>query len=288
MFCFKPNDFVGGGRTHTQTVYIDVLLGVNLFINYFLLLAVARFLHFPVKRGRMVAAAALGAFSALSIFLPELHPLLALAAKLLMSASIVAAAYPLANGKQFIRALAAFYLTNFAFAGGMLCLWYFIAPQGLLIKNSVVYFDVSPLFLLCATVGCYFAIRLVQRLTGRQNPETLLCTITIVRGEKRCSCTAKVDTGNALAEPFSGFPVVVAQEGAIKEVIPSQEEQAAFRLVPYGAVGGEGVLPAFRPEKLVIAAGKREVETKDVYIAVSRKPLSDGAFGALLHPDLLS
>lgn len=77
----------------------------------------------------------------------------------------------------------------------MLCLWYFVAPQGLLIKNSVVYFDVSPLFLLCATVACYFAIRLVQRITGRQRPEALFCPITIQRGGQESRCTAKSGHG---------------------------------------------------------------------------------------------
>ena len=86
---------------HTQTVYIDVLIGVNLFINYFLLLAVARFLHLPVRRGRMIAGAALGAFYALSIFLPELPSILALLIKLLMSATIIWAAFPLQGWKLF-------------------------------------------------------------------------------------------------------------------------------------------------------------------------------------------
>lgn len=273
---------------HTQTVYIDVLIGVNLFINYFLLLAVARFLHLPVRRGRMIAGAALGAFYALSIFLPELPSILALLIKLLMSATIIWAAFPLQGWKLFLRSLAGFYLTSFAFAGFMLCLWYFIAPQGLLIKNSVVYFDVSPLFLLVTTVICYFAIRVIQRITGRQQSETLLCPIAVFCEGKEIHCTAKVDTGNTLTEPFSGFPVVVVQESVLPAEILQQREQTNFRLVPYGAVGGEGILSAFRPEKLTISMGKRNIETKDVYIAVCPESLSNGEFDALLHPDLLA
>ncbi|MFR8531007.1 MAG: hypothetical protein ACLVDB_07670 [Anaeromassilibacillus sp.] len=38
----------------------------------------------------------------------------------------------------------------------------------------------------------------------------------------------------------------------------------------------------------MISAGKRVIETRDVYIAVSQEPLSNGEFQALLHPDLLS
>ena len=57
-------------------VYIDVLLGVNLFVNYFLLLAVGRFLHLAVRRLRLLAGAAVGAVFSLSILLPPLPAVL--------------------------------------------------------------------------------------------------------------------------------------------------------------------------------------------------------------------
>ena len=44
-----------------QTIYIDVLIATNIFINYFLLLAVAKFLHSNAKRWRLVLASVLGA-----------------------------------------------------------------------------------------------------------------------------------------------------------------------------------------------------------------------------------
>ena len=39
-----------------QTIYIDVLLAVNIFINYFLLLAAAKFLAVKRVRLRILAA----------------------------------------------------------------------------------------------------------------------------------------------------------------------------------------------------------------------------------------
>ena len=44
-----------------QTIYIDVLLAVNIFINYFLLLAAAKFLAVKRVRLRILAASILGA-----------------------------------------------------------------------------------------------------------------------------------------------------------------------------------------------------------------------------------
>ena len=113
-----------------RTIYVDVLLGLNLFINYFLLLAVSKFLSWEGKRGRLLLASLAGAFYALTILLPELPDLLSLLLKLLVSGVIIRIAWPFRGWLPFFKAVAVFYLINFAFAGFMLAIWYFIAPDG--------------------------------------------------------------------------------------------------------------------------------------------------------------
>ena len=44
-----------------QTVYVDILFAVNLFINYFLLCLTAKVTRIHTKRWRMLAGSALGA-----------------------------------------------------------------------------------------------------------------------------------------------------------------------------------------------------------------------------------
>lgn len=51
-------------------IYVDVLLILNLYVNYFLLLATGRLMHLPCGRKRCIAAAAVGSLCALTIFLP--------------------------------------------------------------------------------------------------------------------------------------------------------------------------------------------------------------------------
>ena len=267
-----------------QTIYVDVLVGVNLFINYFLLLATAKFLLLPVKRKRLVLASAVGAMYSLTILLPEINPVLSVFVKLLMSASIVWAAFGYGGINLFIKKTAVFYIINFAFAGLMMALWYFLSPSGLIIRNSVVYFNISPLFLIALTVLCYLVITFLNRITGRKMPKGLFCRITAKRGNKSCVFSAKVDTGNSLKEPFSGNPVVVAYEKAVSDIIPP-EGSMGLRLVPYGTVSGDGLLKAFKPDEFTVLYGKHKAETKNVYIAVSKtKP---GEFDALLSPELL-
>ena len=267
-----------------QTVYIDVLVGVNLFVNYFLLLCVSKFLGLAPKRRRLVAAALLGAAYSLSILLPEFGVAVPLLLKLLMSLSIVLAAFGYRGLRQLIRETAAFYIVSFAFAGLMLVLWYLLAPQGLLIRNSVVYFDISPLVLIVLTVVCYVAVTLLHRITGRQMPRELDCRSVSECGGRTCSCTARVDTGNLLREPFSGDPVAVVWESALAGLVPPKDS-LNFRLIPFDAVSGGGVLEAFRPDRLTVFCDRKTIETRKVFVAVAKARL--GAFDALLNPDLL-
>lgn len=267
-----------------QTVYIDVLVGVNLFVNYLLLLCVAKFLSLDGKRKRLIAAAFLGALYSLTILLPEIPPVLSLLMKLFMSLTIVAAAFGWKGLRELIRETAAFYLTSFAFAGFMLVLWYFFAPQGLMIRNSVVYFNISPLALIALTGVCYGAITLFHRITGRQLPKNLNCRIIIDCGGKSSACTARVDTGNSLREPFSGDPVAVVYEPVVADMIPPKDG-LNFRLIPFDAISGGGLLESFRPDRLTICMGRKKLMTQKVYIAVAKNRL--GEFDALLNPDLL-
>lgn len=267
-----------------QTIYVDVLVAVNFFINYFLLLATAKFLAVPAKRGRLAAASGLGALFSLSILLPETPAVLSIAVKLLMSAAIVLSAFGCGGMKRFLRNTAAFYIINFGFAGLMLALWYFFAPQGLIIRNSIVYFNISPILLILFSVACYLIITLVNRITGRQMPKEMFCRIVISCGGVSCDCTAKIDTGNALREPFSNDPAVVVSEEAVKRAIPP-DGSLNMRLIPFDAVSGHGTLKAFRPDRLTIYYGKKTIQVNRVYIAVSKTRL--GGCDALMNPDLL-
>ena len=162
-------------------VYIDVLLGVNLFVNYFLLLAVGRFLHLAVRRLRLLAGAAVGAVFSLSILLPPLPAVLPLLFRLALSLLLILISFPIPTGKRLVQAVLAFYLVSFAFAGFFLALWLLTSAEGIFVRNSIVYFDLSPLVFLLSSVLAYAVVRLLQRVTGREEPAALTCRVEAAR-----------------------------------------------------------------------------------------------------------
>lgn len=290
-----------------QVIYVDILLSVNLFINYFVLLAASRFLKLPIKRRRIFYGALLGAAYSLYIFVPVKSPLLSVPIKLLMAATLVLLSFGPNSLRLFWKELACFFSINFAFAGLMFALWYFAAPPGLSMNNGVVYFDISPLLLIGMTLFCYLVIRIIHRLTGREQPKGDTCEVTITLGEREAVLHAKVDTGNELKEPFSGLPVVVTDNKGVAQLLPEALRplfetsgaglpQDAFpdaaasgvscRMIPCRTASGEGVLPAFRPDRVVVRQGDA-VHEKKAYVAVSGPLSAQKEFSTLVGTELL-
>ncbi len=144
----------------TQTIYVDILFAVNLFMNFFLLLVTARLAHQPYKRLRLLAGAALGALFSFVILLPELGILFSIATKVVFSALIVLASFHAASLKRFLKLYACFFTVNFAFAGIAFALWLFVAPPGLAMGNGAFYFDISPLLLVVTAAAAYLLLSL--------------------------------------------------------------------------------------------------------------------------------
>lgn len=286
-----------------QVIYVDVLVAVNLFVNYFLLLATAKFFSLSVKRYRILLASALGAVYSLYILLPPLHILFNILVKLVMSVTITMAAFGVRPLRMLWKTTVCFYAMNFAFAGIMAALWYLAAPRGLVLNNGIVYFNISPLLLVIATLICYFLVRFLHWIIGQGAPKELFLDLVIGMGGQSVSLRAKIDTGNSLVEPFSHLPAVVVEYQAVNHLLP-QEIKAWFqkelvtargnppfpeavvpncRMVPFHAVSGKGVLPAFYPDFIEIK-GQR----KEAYIAVCDTGMFHGEYTALVNPQLIS
>lgn len=93
---------------------------------------------------------------------------------------------------------------------------------------------------------------------------------------RRARFPALVDTGNRLREPVSGLPVLIAEANLLKGRLPKH----GYRTLRYGAVGGSGCMPCFRPAAVWIERGLCRRRVPDVWVAVASRPLP-GLFRAL-------
>lgn len=275
-----------------QTVYIDVLVLVNLLVNYFLLLLVRSFLHVQAGRGRLFLGALAGALGSLVILLPQPHWSVGLFYRLALSAVMTAVCFCPVSPRLFWKLLGLLYLAAFGFAGFMLALWAMGQSSGLLMNNGILYLPVSPMLLLLLAAAAYLVMKLLHRITGPREPGSRFCTVSVRSGSRQVVFQGKVDTGSTLTEPFSHRPALVVENSVLLPVLPSCLKQntapenwsEGVRLIPYHAVSGPGFLPGFVPEELKVSVGEKSLVLRDCWIAVCDRQLGDGRFQALIPP----
>lgn len=104
--------------------------------------------------------------------------------------------------------------------------------------------------------------------------------LTLTVGDRTTRFPALIDTGNRLREPRSGLPVVIAEASLVKDVLPED----GYRVLRFGAVGGEGCMACFKPSAVWIERGRRKRQAPEVWVATSPDPLP-GLYRALAPPE---
>lgn len=285
------------------TIYLDVLILLNIFVSFFLFQATARLMNLRLGKWRLLAGSLLGGVYSLLILF-ELNSLELALVKVAMGVSLVLMVFlhPRTAGGAglFCKTGLCFFLVNFIFAGFMQALWMFAAPAGMAYRNGVAYFNISALTLAASTIAAYLVITLFTHILNKRNRKTELVQVTVSLRGRQVALTAFVDTGNKLCDIFTGLPVVVCEFEAIKEIFPERvrdffrdpsgfsfervedsELATLLKVIPVNAVSGASALPAFKPDDLTADGVSRQV-----MIAVTVHPLSDGSFHALLNPVL--
>lgn len=277
-----------------QVIYIDVLIIVNLFVNYFILLTTSKFLNLKLKLSRLILGEILGAIYSLYIFIPEPNIFISILIKLFMSIIMVAVSFEFRKIKQFLKIIVCFYAVNFAFSGIMFTLWCVFKPSGMIMNNDIVYFNISPLTLIISTVVSYIIIEIINRVIEKKQLKSSKYEIGIKFKDKYIVLNAKIDTGNLLKEPFSNLPVIVVKKSEINLLIPefnifesienqNEIKKLKIRMIPFKTVSGTGILPAFKPEYVVLKGNLK----KQAYIAVCSDEYFSEGISCLVNPEIL-
>lgn len=247
-------------------------------------------------------AAVVGSLASLIILLPPMNAFLSFAVKLLISAVICATAFKWGGKREFFKNTAAFYLISFLFCGVMIALWFTFTPKGMVINNSTVYFNISPVYLILSSLLTYLIVQLICRITGRRKAEKLFVDVKIEHRGKVSELRGKLDTGCTLVEPFSGSPVIICSKKALGEIelesisikvkaavggeyaVASSSETfgtGGVRVIPYKTISGQGLLPCFKPDRILIDG---RLCLNEIYIAVSDGGITDGELDCLINP----
>ncbi|MBQ5994483.1 MAG: sigma-E processing peptidase SpoIIGA [Clostridia bacterium] len=278
-----------------MTVYVDVLLVINIYVNFFLLLCTERLSNVRAGRLGILSGAFVGGLYSLSVFLDISSKLLSLALNLAALSLMVLVSFKPKSVKVFLKLGALFLLVNIAFAGIMLAVWLFAAPQKMMYEASVLYFDIDVKLLVLLTAASYLVIRLGYTLLRRRAPDKKTVNAVLSLNNRSLSATALIDTGHSLRDGFSGSPVAVADKKAFKSLTgydadellklsrEGGETPLKIRLIPVNTVSSSGVLTAVRADYIITDAGER---CDKILVAQSNTPFATDEYSLIINSDI--
>lgn len=276
-----------------MVVYADVLLFLNTIVNYYIVALTAKVCRVNKKWYRYVFAAFAGALFSLYIFLPKLNFILELIIKLVCSAVVVLIGFGFENVKKFARRSVIFYLISFLYAGLMLAFWSIFKPNGMVIHNSVVYFNISPLILIVLSVIFYVVLVVFKRIYSHKISNTTCCEIEIFCEGKSVKFPAIIDTGHSVGDLFSDSEIIFVSESRAKKLFSvtdplflDEKMKKRYRAIPCKTVDGTAVLDAFRCDKAIILTENKNYECHLPIVAVS-KHINSCDYSAIISPEIL-
>lgn len=306
-----------------MTVYVDLVFFTNLAVDGTVLLTTAKMRHLRPSRGRIFAAAFLGAAYAAMMFLAHIPYMYSFAAKVLISLLMVLLSFGYGGPLQLVRNFGAFYLVNFATLGGVIGLSFllrsanspwggmtFTSDGGLLLEWQMQ----LGLFITTFMMSLWLFRSTSAARVKRQELEQLFWNIEITVGEGNWKVKALLDTGNRLYDPLTRTPVMILEASIWKEELPPGwcerlkgespdqliSEMSAhlteeylwahrLRLIPYRAINGKtSLMLAVKPDVVCLSReGHTPLQVSRVLIGLDGGTLStEGNYHAIVHPDM--
>lgn len=299
-----------------MVIYFDIVLLVNIIMNFIILCFVALTLNLEKNMYRILIGSILGCLFLLEILSDKFNFLNTFTSKVILSTLMIFISFRPNSLKEFIKVQGFFYLISFMVGGGVLAFFYFFNMNQNYISNIFLLNNISiPWWiLLVSSLILFIFLKYVWPLIYRiLSKEELLVPVSICFNDKNVNLQAFIDTGNDLYDPISCYPVIIVEHEIFKNLFPEKLEMLfetesneilsnipnvlvnskwanRFRIIPFESIGkSKGLMVGFLPDLVTIKFNHKTLKTKNVIIGIYRKQLSsEGIYKALLNPDLLT
>jgi stage II sporulation protein GA (sporulation sigma-E factor processing peptidase) len=295
----------------TYVVWVDVLVLENFFMNLFLLYLLDRLTGSRQIWWKLGLASLAGALYVVVVFFPDLHIFYSFLMKLLVSMVMIAIAFTPYSFRRFLKLILLFYLETFIIGGCIIAVFYILngdinAAYGSLLINSI-----SSSYLIIGSIISIIFVKLgFDYFENYYKTENNKIKLDVYMNKRKCSITALVDTGNALKDPITNIPVIIAYVKAIADIFPDnvkkniiEEEnyesvikdiinsslKTRIRIIPYKTIGNDdGILYGIVVDMIVTRAKPNSMILKNPVLALYNKPISsENDYQALAYPEIL-
>lgn len=275
-----------------MVVYVDVLLIVNLIVDFFLLKITFKLLKTDPKPIRVLISSGIGAVSSLYIFFPESTAFINIAVQLIISSLMMLSALGFKTLKYFLRSVAVFFTVTCVYGGIMTALWQVLKPKGMIINNSVVYFNISPLVLILSTVSGYFLYLFLNKILALPSKTAKKCSLNLYALGKSVGLTGIIDTGNSITDVLSNSEIIIVDKAVAVSLLGTEDFSndpiyaTRYRTIPCETVMGRSLLEGFRCDMGEIRFEDKVIPLTNPVIALSKTPIKEN-YSAILNPKIL-
>lgn len=275
-----------------MVVYVDVLLVVNLIVDFFLLKITFKLLKTDPKPIRVLISSGIGAVSSLYIFFPESTAFINITYQLIIGSLIMLTALGFKSLKYFLRSVAVFFTVTCVYGGIMTALWQVLKPKGMVINNSVVYFNISPLVLILSTVSGYFLYLFLNKILALPSKTAKKCSLNLYALGKSVGLTGIIDTGNSITDVLSNSEIIIVDKAVAVSLLGREDFSkdpiyaTRYRTIPCETVMGRSLLEGFRCDMGEIRFEDKVIPLTNPVIALSKTPIKEN-YSAILNPKIL-
>ncbi len=273
-------------------VYVDVLLALNIYVNFFLIKATAKLTSEKIKTSRLILSSLIGSLYSLLIFLPPINPFILTLIKLSGAFLIVLISFGFGKIFTYIKNTFVFFAVNFIFSGIATAFIELSRTDFFIQNNMSLYADFSLAMLIISTIVAYFVISFFRYLFDRKSVVSDSFSVIISFAEKTFSLKGIADSGNRLVDNFTGTPVIVCdceKIGLTEEyTVPFTDKKfKGLRFLTCTTVNKSGIIPAFTPESVIIKNETTgEMKSVDAMIGIAGKQENDCE--AIFNPTILT
>lgn len=293
-------------------IVAEYLFIENLVINYIILNGTKALTRTKASNKRIFFISIVLALYPFVIFFPPLQFLLKMHMKIIISILTIKLVFNSKSNLLFLKQISAFYILSFVFAGASIGLYYF---NNNYLNNIDIFNKIFPVkyLILGVLLGIVMIKNLLNYYYEKTSIEDNLLSISVVLDKKKANITTLLDTGNALVEPLTNFPVFVVEYKSIKHLIPKDlaeiyeknmdknfteienaiqkiGENINIRLIPFKSIGSSSdILIGFKPDYIIIHENEKSLIYKELVIGIYNGELAvDHQYNGLLNQEIIN
>lgn len=259
-----------------MTIYIDLIVLLNFFLDFLLLITVSLILKRNTRLIRIIIGAFIGGLSIITLFI-NMSSLSLFILKFIISIFMCLISFSYKNIKYTLNNILYLYLISIILGGFL----YFI-------NDSVSYKNIGLIFfhnglsinLLVIIITSPIILFLYYKESVKQKEELnkkYIVDITLLN-DKKLNITGFLDTGNNLYDPYKKRPIIVINKSILGNYKPK------LILVPCITVNKESMISCFKIKDISINGKKIEEE---VLVGISDNNFNIEGVDLLLHKKII-